>query len=88
MVVLPRPLELAIIEGQKHPDAQKEESQSQSEAQIASDLAALHPLLQTEAAGLNLLLGSVVDVLDAISHLLGNLVKILVVHGALCTSGS
>ena len=88
LVVLPRPLELAIIEGQKHPDAQKEEGQSQGEAKIASDLAALHPLLQTEAAGLNLLLGSVVDVLDAISQLLGNLVKVLVVHGAPCTSSS
>ena len=53
LVVLPRPVELAIIESDEHPDAQKEEGQSKSKAQIASDPVALHPIPQSEVGALH-----------------------------------
>ena len=82
LVILPRPVELTIIEGEEHPDAQKEEAQSKSKAQIASDPAALHPLLQSEVGPRHWLLQPEEDAMDPVIHLLGN----LVVHVAPCTS--
>ena len=82
LVVLPRPVELAIIESDEHPDAQKEEGQSKSKAQIASDPVALHPIPQSEVGALHWLLHPEQDALEPVVHLLGN----LVVHVAPCTS--